>query len=79
VLGPINARWRDPILTTVRAANTDAVTVGEQIGLRLVADPDATFNGTLVSVRAGERWLTVADAIRDRTIIPRDGTRRLAA
>lgn len=79
VLGPIGAGWREPVPTTVHAANTDAVTVGEQIGLKLVADPDATFNGTLVSVRAGERWLTVADGIRYRTIIPRDGTRRLAA
>jgi hypothetical protein len=79
VLGPMGAGWREPVLTTVQAASTDAVTVGDQIGLRLVADPDATFNGTLVSVRAGERWLTVADGIRDRTIIPRDGTRRLAA
>ncbi len=79
VLGTLSADWRDPIRTTVQAANTDAVTVGEQIGLRLVADPNATFNGLLASVRARERWLTVVDRIRDRTIIPRDGTRRLAA
>jgi hypothetical protein len=78
VLGPISPGWREPVPATVQAASTDAVTVGDQIGLRLVADPDATFNGTLVSLRAGERWLTVADGIRDRTIIPRDGTRRLA-
>ncbi|MGO9975130.1 MAG: hypothetical protein ACLP01_20470 [Solirubrobacteraceae bacterium] len=79
VLGPLSAGWREPVPTTVHAANSDAVRVGGQIGLRLVADPDATFNGTLVSVRAGERWLTVVDVIRDRAIIPRDGTRRLGA
>jgi hypothetical protein len=78
VLGPISAGWREPVPTIVQATSTYAVTVGEQIGLRLVADSDATFNGTLVSVRAGERWLTVVDGIRDRMIIPRDGTRRLA-
>jgi hypothetical protein len=79
VLGPIGAGWRDPVPTTVRKTDTDGLTVGEQVGLRLVADPDAIFNGTVVSVRAGERWLTVADWIHDGTIIPRDGSRRLAA
>jgi hypothetical protein len=79
VIGPIGVGWREPVPTIVRTANTDAITVGEQVGLRLVADPDAMFNGTLVSVRPGERWLTIADAIHNGTIVPRDGSRRLAA
>jgi hypothetical protein len=79
VVGPIGADWRKPVPATVQTANTDGLTVGQQVGLRLVADPDAIFNGALVSVRAGERWLTVGDGIPNHTIIPRDGSRRLAA
>ena len=71
--------WTEPVPTTVVGVAVGAATVGDQIGLRLVADPDAAFNGTLISVRAGERWLACGDLLRDRTIIPRDGTRRLAA
>lgn len=71
--------WTEPVPTTVVAVAVGAATVGDQIGLRLVADPDAAFNGTLISVRAGERWLTCGDLLHDGTIIPRDHTRRLAA
>jgi hypothetical protein len=69
----------EPVPTTVVAVAVGAATVGDQIGLRLVADPDAAFNGTLISVRTGERWLTCGDLLHDGTIIPRDRTRRLAA
>jgi hypothetical protein len=71
--------WTEPVPTTVVAVAVGAATVGDRIGLRLVADPDAAFNGTLISVRPGERWLTCGDLLQDGTIIPRDGTRRVAA
>jgi hypothetical protein len=71
--------WTEPVPTTVVAVAVGAATVGDQIGLRLVAGPDAAFNGTLISVRAGERWLTCGDLLQDGTIIPRDRTRRVAA
>ena len=70
--------WTVPVPTTVVTVAVGAVAVGDQIGLRLVADPDAAFNGTLMSVRAGERWLTCGDLLQDGTIIPRDRTRRVA-
>lgn len=80
VLTPVVCGWTEPIATTVVASHTPSVCVGDRIGLRLVAKPDAkTFNGTLISVRGGERWLTYAHCLADGTIVPDDGTRRIAA
>jgi hypothetical protein len=80
VLEPVERGWSEPVATTVLASQTPSVSVGDRLGLRLVADPNATsFNGTLVSVRDGERWLTYAHRLEDRTIVPEDGTRRVAA
>lgn len=80
VLAPVGSDWREPVATAVLAVEKGAVSVGDQLGLRLVADPAAaTFNGTLVSVRAGERWLTYAHRLEDGTVVPDDGTRRIAA
>lgn len=79
VLHPVASGWSQPVATTVLAVETGAASVGDQLGLRLVADPAATFNGTLISVRAGERWLTYANRLQDETIVPTDGTRRTAA
>lgn len=80
VLAPVGRGWREPVAATVLAAEKGAISVGDRLGLRLVADPAAaTFNGALVSVRAGERWLTYAHRLEDGTIVPDDGTRRTAA
>jgi hypothetical protein len=80
VLEPVERGWTEPVATTVLASQTRSVSVGDRLGLRLVPDPKATsFNGTLVSVRGGERWLTYAHRLEDRTIVPEDGTRRIAA
>jgi hypothetical protein len=80
VLAPVAHDWREPVATTVVATQTLSVSIGDQLGLRLVADPDAeTFNGTLISVRGGERWKTCAHRLKDGTVVPDDGTRRIAA
>ncbi len=76
---PAGLGGTEPVSATVEAVDTGPVSVGDQIVLRLVADPAAPFNGTLISVRGGERWLTRAHRVRDGTIVPRDGTRRIAA
>ncbi|MGA2010510.1 MAG: hypothetical protein ABSH51_08280 [Solirubrobacteraceae bacterium] len=41
VLGPIDAGSRDPVTATVQAANTDAATVGERIGIARLMVRDA--------------------------------------
>jgi len=80
VLAPVVHGWTEPVATTVLASQTPSVSVGDRLGLRLVPDPEArSFNGTLVSVRGGERWLTYAHRLQDGTIVPEDGTRRIAA
>lgn len=79
VRGPVGHGWREPIATTVLTSSSSDIAAGDQLGLRLVADPDAPFNGTLVSVGAGERWIVCADRIENDMILPLDGTRRLSA
>jgi len=79
VPGPLAPGWSEPVTTTVLSVEAGEVSVGDRLGLRLVADPDASFNGTLMSVRPGERWRTCAHRLHDGTIVPDDGTRRLAA
>jgi hypothetical protein len=80
VLAPVGHGWTEPVATTVLASQTPSVSVGDRLGLRLIPDPKATsFNGTLVSVRGGERWLTYTHRLQDRTIVPEDGTRRISA
>ncbi len=79
VLAPVGSGWVEPVATTVLAADVGDVSAGDHLGLRLVADPAATFNGKLISVRAGERWLICAHRLQDGTIVPHDGTRRIAA
>jgi hypothetical protein len=54
-----------------------SVPIGAQVGLRLVTDRDATFDGTLLSVLSGERWLVCGTLLDDGTLLPSDGTRRL--
>ncbi|MGI8712739.1 MAG: hypothetical protein ACR2NR_06050 [Solirubrobacteraceae bacterium] len=80
VLAPVAHGWSEPVATTVLATQTPSVSVSDRLGLRLVPDPDAkTFNGTLISVRGGERWLVCAHRLPDGTIVPDDGTHRIAA
>jgi hypothetical protein len=72
------ARWKEPVSAAVTAPIKVNTPLGEQIGVRLVVDPGATFNGTLVSFLPGERWSICARALDDDTLVPLDGTRRLA-
>jgi hypothetical protein len=80
VLTPVASGWTEPITTTVLATHTASACVGDRLGLRLVADPGAkSFNGTLISVRGGERWLVCGHRLADGTLVPDDGTRRISA
>jgi len=71
--------WKQPLPTVVVASHHGDAASGSQLPLRLVADFDARFNGMLISVLPGERWRTCASLLDDATIVPKDGTRRLAA
>jgi hypothetical protein len=70
--------WTEPAPAVVRAVHRGNITPGSQLRLGRVEDPDAAiFNGTLVSLVAGESWLVCARDSVDGTLIPVDGTRRL--
>jgi hypothetical protein len=72
-------RWQEPASAVVTAAVRGNMLTDQQIAVRLIEHPDAQFNGTLVSVLAGERWHICARRLRDGTLLPLDGTRRCAA
>ena len=74
---PIPPGWKDPVPATVVGVRRGSVPIGAQVGLRLVADRDAPFNGTLLSALSGERWLVYGALLDDGTLLPFDGTRRL--
>jgi len=71
-------RCKQPASALVTAAIKGDTVAGQQIAVRLVEDPDAQFNGTVVSLLAGERWRICAREFRDGTMLPLDGTRRCA-
>ncbi|HEY5317993.1 MAG TPA: hypothetical protein VIJ20_08430 [Solirubrobacteraceae bacterium] len=71
--------WKEPVETVVVATHRGGAAIGPELPLHLVADPDAQFNGMLISLLRGERWLTCASLRKDGTALPEDGTRRLAA
>jgi hypothetical protein len=70
------ARIGSPLPAVVTESIKGNTTPDEQIAVRLVEDPDGPFNGMIVSVLAGERWLTCAREQQDGTLLPLDGTRR---
>lgn len=72
-------RWTKPASAVVTAAIKGDTPVDQRIAIRLVEDPDAQFNGTLVSFLAGERWHICAREFSDGTLLPLDGTRRCRA
>lgn len=78
VLGATCGASREPIRAIVTAPVKGDVAIGQQVALRAVENPDGPFNGKLMSVLRGERWLICADRLEDRNLLPRDGTRRLA-
>jgi hypothetical protein len=69
-------RWKEPASAVVTAAITGNTPVGQPVAVRLVEDPDAQFNGTVVSLLTGERWRICAREFPDGTLLPLDGTRR---
>jgi hypothetical protein len=71
--------WKEPVPAVVLATHHGSAGVGAELPLWLVADPDGQFNGKLVSLLAGETWLTCARLLDDGSLLPADGTRRLSA
>jgi len=71
-------RWKEPVSAVVTAAIKGNTAPDQEVAVRLVEDPDAQFNGTLVSLLADERWRICASWLTDGTLLPRDGTRRCA-
>jgi hypothetical protein len=78
VLGTSPGRWKEPVSAVVTAPIKGNTSLDEQIAVRLAEDPDGPFNGTLVSLLDGERWLICARELEDGTLLPLDGTRRRA-
>jgi hypothetical protein len=72
-------RWHTPVSAVVTAPIKGDTSPGEQIEVGLVQDPDAPFNGTLVSLLPGDRWRICARLRENDTLLPLDGTRRVAA
>jgi hypothetical protein len=70
--------WKEPISAVVTAPVKGTTSADQPVAVRLVEDPDGPFNGTLVSLLARERWLLRARELADGTLLPLDGTRRLA-
>lgn len=71
-------RWKEPVPAVVTAP-VRGVELDQEISVRVVEDPDAQFNGTLVGLLPGERWRLCASKLEDGTMLPLDGTRRWAA
>ncbi len=71
--------WKQPLPAVVIASIKGNTSFGQQMAVRLVEDFDGPFNGTLLGLLAGERWLLCARELEDGTVLPLDGTRRLAA
>lgn len=78
VLDTSPGSWKKPVTAVVTTSIKGNTSLDDQIAVRLVEDPNAPFNGTLVSFLAGERWLTCARELKDGTLLPLDGTRRRA-
>jgi hypothetical protein len=76
ILDPATTDWKQPVQATVVRVHRGSVSPGSQVGLRLVADADAAFNGKLLNVLGGERWLVCGALREDGTLLPLDGTRR---
>lgn len=76
---PVPHDWKEPAPAVVAATHRSTASVGPELRLRQVEDPDATFNGKLVSLLPGESWLACASWCSDGTVVPGDGTRRLDA
>lgn len=70
--------WTKPVSAVVTAPVKGTTSVDQQIAVRLVDYPNGPFNGTLVSLLACERWLLCARELADGTLLPLDGSRRLA-
>jgi len=71
-------RWDEPASAVVIAPIKGEAPAGERISVRLVEDPEGPFNGTLVSFLPDQRWRICARRLEDDTLLPLDGTRRLA-
>lgn len=69
---------REAVRATVTAPFRGDVARGQEVALRAVEEPDGPFNGKLMSVLTGERWLICVGHLGDGTLLPLDGTRRLA-
>jgi hypothetical protein len=72
------ARWKEPVSAVVTAPIKGDTSLGERIEVGLVEDPGAAFNGSLVSLLPGDRWRLCARRRENETLLPLDGTRRLA-
>ena len=71
-------RWDEPASAVVTAPITGDASPGEHISVRLVEEHGEPFKGTLVSLLHDERWRICARMLEDDTLLPLDGTRRLA-
>ena len=74
----ITPDWNEPLPATVDAQHRGSIQSACEVRLHQVPVGDGPFNGTLLSVLPHERWRVCGSLLADRSIVPEDGTRRLA-
>jgi hypothetical protein len=74
----VHSGWNQPVRAVVLDKRQGSVQIGSELPLRLVPTGDGPFNGTLIAVLPGEHWRTCGSLLADGSLLPADGTRRLA-
>lgn len=77
ITGPQALKWAEPIRAVVIHQRAGDAPPGSPLDVCQVADPDAQFNGKLVSTLPQERWQICGHRRDDGSILIQDGTRRL--
>ena len=67
----------DPMAVEVTAVSKGTLDAAGTAALCSVEDTNGPFQGSLINVRVGERWLVCARLLDDGRLLPLDGTRRL--
>lgn len=68
VLADSSPRFDEPVPTVVSTSRTGPLQPGTKLPVRQVEDPAAPFNGTLISLTKGERWLIYGSLTSDGAV-----------
>jgi hypothetical protein len=73
---PMPRTWTEPAPADILVTHHGSAATGSEMRMRQVTDPNATFNGKVITLLPNESWLVCARRGDDGTLIPADGTRR---